>query len=103
MTIEIKREVHVALETTEIKLPYYFKTINRVKSEHCYALLEDLSIVHPYCGENYAAMSISKHDSVEEVASFMEGYYRNYKVEEVTEEYYKEVVKEVQQIITSKL
>jgi len=48
-------------------------------------------------------MSVSKHDSVEEVASFMEGYYRNYEVEEVTEEYYKEVVKEVQQIITSKL
>jgi hypothetical protein len=101
--IEIKREVHVALETAEIKLPYYFKTIARVQSKHCWAVLEDLSIVQSYRGENYVAMSVSKHDSVEEVASFMEGYYRNYEVEEVTEEYYKEVVKEVQQIITSKL
>lgn len=103
MTIEIKHKVPTTVQTTEIKLPYYFKTIARVQSKSCWAVLEDLSVVHPYCGENYVAISVSKHDSVEEVASFMENYYRNFKLEEVTEEYYKEVVKEAQRIITSKL
>jgi len=103
MTIQVHHKIPVTVETTEVKLPYYFKE-KRYSYDHYYAVLEDFTIVHPYCTEgNYVSIYIKRLGSAEEVGEFIESFYTNKEVEDATEQEFREMFNKANQIITSKL
>lgn len=103
MIIQVHHKIPVTVETTEVKLPYYFKE-KRYSYDHYYAVLEDFTIVHPYYTEgNYVSVYIKRLESAEEVGEFIESFYTNKEVEDTTEQEFREMFNKVNQIITSKL
>jgi len=103
MIIQVQHRIPVTVETTEVKLPYYFKE-KRYSFDHYYAIMEDFTVIHPYCTDgNYISIYIKRLESAEEVGEFIESFYNNKDVEDTTEQEFREMFNKTQQIITSKL
>ena len=103
MTIQVHHKIPVTVETTEVELPYYFKE-NRFLTDNYYAVLEDFTVIQPYYTDgNYVSVIIKRLKSAEEVGEYIEGFFKDGKTKDATEQEFKDVLKKAYEAITSRL
>jgi len=92
MTIEVKHQVPVTVETTYVELPYYFTTDYYTHAEQVFAIREDFSLTTVYFNDGYVSMSVKMLGSEEKVSEFLESHFKSNKVTQITKEQFKETL-----------
>jgi len=69
-TVSIKHRVLTTIDTTEIKLPFFFTSGNYSKSYCC--LTEDLRLIDVHYNSMYTNIDVKRYDDMEDIATRLE-------------------------------